>query len=221
MPLDIFCEQEALKAYCRLAKILEFGWKGTMKWKHHGVSHMKHWENQLTEVSGWDHSSDKIKLKIWCKNFTVDLKSYKETGGKITHSQCNIYTDGSKMSEGVGAGFIIIGKTILFKEKYKLPYFCSVFQAEMLAIRKATEKLLEQDNMDYVKVFSDSQAALLALDSPSITSKLTAETKLLLNTLGRRCKRLSLVWTRAHVGTFGNEEADREGRYTMLSLIHI
>ena len=154
-----------------------------MNRKHYGNSRMKHWENHLTEIAGWDHSTDKTKTHIWSKKYTVDLKSYKETGGKIIHSQYNVYMDGSKMSEGVGAGLIIItGRTTLLKEKYKLPCFCSVFQAEMLAIRKAAEKLLELDEIHYVKIFSDSQAALLALDTPMITSKITAETKLLLNT---------------------------------------
>ena len=41
MPLDLFCEQKAIKSYCRLAKVLEFGWDGTAKRKTYNNSHPK------------------------------------------------------------------------------------------------------------------------------------------------------------------------------------
>ena len=53
----------------------------------------------------------------------------------------------------------------------------------------------------------DSQAAILALRSESISSKIVGEAKRKLNLLGTRCS-ITLVWTKAHVGTEGNERAD-------------
>ena len=57
----------------------------------------------------------------------------------------------------------------------------------------------------------DSQAALLALNSMTITSKKVAETIHELNLLAHS-KSVQLVWTKPHVGTPGNEFADQEAK---------
>ncbi|KAH8393180.1 hypothetical protein KR200_009132, partial [Drosophila serrata] len=49
----------------------------------------------------------------------------------------NIFTDGSKMKGGVGAGMYCSDPEM--KLSYKLPSHCSIFQAELFAIRKAAE----------------------------------------------------------------------------------
>ena len=48
----------------------------------------------------------------------------------------------------------------------------------------------------------------MALDSPHIASRVVLETRELLNQLARKGKKVTLVWTRAHVGMEGNERAD-------------
>ncbi|KAH8342556.1 hypothetical protein KR059_004787 [Drosophila kikkawai] len=54
------------------------------------------------------------------------------------HAQfLNIYTDGSKMDGGVGAGIYCSDPEM--RLSYKLPSHCSIFQAEVFAIRKAAE----------------------------------------------------------------------------------
>ena len=60
----------------------------------------------------------------------------------------------------------------------------------------------------YIKIFSDSQAALLALNSAEITSELVLKTKEALNLLAQCTQRVTLVWIKAHVGHPGNEIAD-------------
>ena len=50
---------------------------------------------------------------------------------------CYKYTDGSKTDEGCGAGFIITtnnNDTTLHEGSYRLPDYCTVFQAELTAI---------------------------------------------------------------------------------------
>ena len=64
----------------------------------------------------------------------------------------------------------------------------------------------------HVKFFVDSQAALLALNAMTITSKKVAETIRELNLLAHQCKSVQLVWTRAHASTPGNELADQEAK---------
>ena len=109
-------------------------------------------------------------------------------------------------------------------------YVCTVFQAEILGIRIACEQLL--NNFDtytpkYIEIFSDSQAAILAVDNLERTSQLVRETKFILNKLAVKVLRLMVVWIKAHVGHEGNEEADRMAKLGTtnsdkhLSLIHI
>ncbi|XP_075150949.1 uncharacterized protein LOC142225058 [Haematobia irritans] len=56
---------------------------------------------------------------------------------RIHFGNLNIYTDGSKMTEGVGSG--IYCKELELKESFKLDEQCSIFQAEIFAIVKAAE----------------------------------------------------------------------------------
>jgi hypothetical protein len=63
-------------------------------------------------------------------------------------------------------------------------------------------------NIKYVKIFSDSQAALLALSNKEMTQKTVISTCDKLNCLSAKIKYLTLAWTRGHVGNIGNERAD-------------
>ena len=97
---------------------------------------------------------------------------------------------------------------MLYEGIYKLPDECTVFQAEIVAIREAAKYAIEAIDFKYVKFFVDSQAALLALDTPHISSRVVLETRDILNAMAIKGKIVKLVWTRAHVGTEGNERAD-------------
>ena len=66
--------------------------------------------------------------------------------------------------------------------------------------------------MQYIKIFSDSQAAILALNSNTVTSSLVKQTIITLNTLADSTERLELCWIKAHVGYDGNERADQLAR---------
>ena len=71
----------------------------------------------------------------------------------------------------------------------------------------AAETLIDY-NCQYVKIYSDSQAALLALNSNEFTSQVVVDTARKLNNLALQAKKVTLVWIKAHVGHRGNEEAD-------------
>ena len=49
-PLHIFFENEAMKAYYRLHKILDFGWSGTSDTKTYSESHMRQWKKCEEEI---------------------------------------------------------------------------------------------------------------------------------------------------------------------------
>ena len=155
--------------------------------------------------------SDKRKQDIWEKQYKVNTDSFKIVGPPI-HTQINIYTDGSKTNEHVGSGFVIYrGNLETETHSIRLLAENTVYQAEIFAIKCGAEKLLEVigKNDKYIKLFSDSQAALMSLNKWQIKSKLVYNTILSLNKLAKRVCRLELVWIKAHNNYKGNESADK------------
>ena len=124
------------------------------------------------------------------------------------HSEINIYTDGSKYTDYVGSGFVIYRfNKVLYKGEYKLPKTSSIFQAEIAAIREAIRYIKENVTCKYIRFFVDSQAAILALSSREVTSLLVLTT---INELNKAAEDIKIIinWTKAHIGTVGNEVAD-------------
>ena len=86
----------------------------------------------------------------------------------------------------------------------------TVFMAEIEAIKRSVEYVINSNllpDMKFLKIYVDSQAALLALNSVEIGSTQVKETIISLNQLGSMAK-VTMVWTKAHIGTIGNERAD-------------
>ena len=134
----------------------------------------------------------------------------------ITPSEITVYTDGSKTENGVGVGYVVFhkGKRIQTASS-RISDTATVFLAEVRAIYDAVAYLLDlsvHKKFGYVKILSDSQAAITALDNRHIKSKTVHETSILLNSLQLRCKRVTLAWIKAHVGTDGNEQADQAAK---------
>ena len=67
-------------------------------------------------------------------------------------------------------------------------------------------------NIDYIKILSDSQAAIKALNKPRITSQSVLTALEFMETLALEAKHLTLAWIKAHVGTEGNEQADQAAK---------
>ena len=90
----------------------------------------------------------------------------------------------------------------------------TVFQAEVLAIREAIKEFiaLRHNSEISIKVFTDSQAALLALSTPTIKSRLVHSTIMELNKLVQQGVSVEVCWIKAHIGHEGNERADEEAR---------
>ncbi|XP_073820838.1 ribonuclease H1-like [Musca autumnalis] len=110
------------------------------------------------------------------------------------------------MEDGTGAGVYCENPPI--KQSFKLNDNCSVFLAEIFAIRKAVEmvKELESSLEGPVTIFVDSQAALKALKSWTISSKAILDCKNALLEVGDI---VDLCWVPGHSDIAGNEEADK------------
>ena len=120
------------------------------------------------------------------------------------------YTDGSKQELGAtGAGVHFPGG-LCDDISIPLGHQSSVFQAEVLAITLAAERLLSIHSatpFSRVIIYSDSQAAIKATCSLRVKSTLVYQCICTLNSLAQLAG-TRLQWTKAHVGTVGNETAD-------------
>ena len=68
------------------------------------------------------------------------------------------------------------------------------------------------DEPKYVKILTDSQTALKALDSIDFKSTIALKTAEALENLKWRTKGCTIAWVKAHIGTTGNEAADAAAR---------
>ena len=169
----------------------------------------------MAESAELIHTDDACNLTKRDSKYKVNLKSMK--GGKkyLTHSEVTVYTDESKMTEGTGSGYVIYlrkQRTRVFN--CKLSENATVFQAEIFAIYKAVKYLISlrhEKEFKYVKILTDSQAALQALDNPHIRSRLVMDTVTELNELCGSIN-INIAWIPAHVGHEGNEAADIQAK---------
>ena len=115
------------------------------------------------------------------------------------------FTDGSKDGERVGSGLVVFFEGMLiFEEAVRLSGQCSVFQAELQAILLAARFFNARPPEDSYHIFSDSQAALRALETDEVSSQLVLDTIKELNLLDD----VSLGWVRGHRDCRGNILAD-------------
>jgi ribonuclease HI len=140
---------------------------------------------------------------------TVD----EDTKTKYHITGLEIYTDGSLIDNKVGAAFVAYENgTLITPRKFKLESYCTVFQAEIFAIRESLEwtlKRLKFHRHDYVNIFSDSQSSLVALQNPSSTHPLVRDILTLSTQLRMIGTNPRFFWIRSHTGIAENEEADK------------
>ena len=75
---------------------------------------------------------------------------------------------------------------------------------------RLNEILQPQDK--YIKLFSDSQASIQALNSHEIKSLAVLDAIRALNLVGQKVNRLEINWIKVHAGHIGNELADKMAR---------
>ncbi|CAN0603729.1 unnamed protein product, partial [Ectocarpus sp. 12 AP-2014] len=121
---------------------------------------------------------------------------------KLNH-QLIIYTDGSRLEEQTGCAFVAYHQgEIIYSAKFRLADYCSVFQAELFAIKQAVTWALNSDQV--INIQSDSQSSLFSINDPKSRNPIAVEIR---NMLKQRRDHFCLSWTKAHVGTEGNETA--------------
>ena len=123
------------------------------------------------------------------------------------------YTDGSKIDDGPsGFGTVVqynlggIFRTITHSGS--LGCHATPYQGEVVAIMLAATEIIKSENKAQTLIFSDSQAALMALTKVSCNTLTVAACRKMLTQLGQ-LQNVGLNWVRAHVGHDLNEQADK------------
>jgi len=117
-----------------------------------------------------------------------------------------IFTDGSKLEDGsVGAAFVAFNRRgrEVGRGLYRLPHYCTVYQAEGLAQRESARWTKEPGRGGEWMVASDSLAVLACLKSGRRMTRLVSE-------IAQEVEdRHSFVYIPGHKGHEGNEVADQ------------
>ena len=224
IPLDLQAQKVGLGSRIRMQNLIHQGWDDPFPQPNSNktVSHVQHWDQLIADCNLEEFlvPDDTVSFNLPFTNYNIVTDSFSGHSKFLIPSQVNVFTDGSKLNDKVGAGVYISCGNYEIKKSYRLPDKASVFQAEIFAINQAAIILQNHLLKKYIKFFVDSQAALLALNKKFITSRLVGDTVHNLNLIPGIVR---LVWIKAHVGHDGNEIADalaKEGT-TLTAFYHI
>ena len=150
------------------------------------------------------------KYTIYLPN---DKDTYRQTLFTIIPEQSDevitSYTDGSKTEHGTGGGYIITTNNnthTIMEASFKLPDFCTVYQAELIAITEAAKKLHNYRGKT-ITFWTDSLSSIQAISSTIIKSKTAYRCHEALSEVAIH-NDVSVKWVAAHSGHWGNEKAD-------------
>ncbi len=204
IPLDLKIGTLALQSALRVLHHNRSKWDGLGY--NNTIGHLKFANRRLQNIGVHTVELDNTNSVNMNTKFRVNKESFKK-GTPDCHSGVVVYTDGSKLDKNAGYGYCITkGNVLLASESGQLSQSNSVFQAEIFAITKACDKLLE-DPPNEVTIFSDSQAAINAIATLNIRQGTVKDCVNALNELGQECK-VDVKWVRGHKGHTGNEVAD-------------
>ena len=132
-----------------------------------------------------------------------------------------VYTDGSKTSNGVGSGFGVMRHIPggIFVGKVLHP-MSSVYTAELYAIKMALLVLKVYSGKSCV-IYSDSRSALQAIQKLGTSNKLVQEICEQYVYLLQKNIKVLFCWIPSHIGIEGNESADKAAKSAANNEINI
>ena len=195
IPLDLHTQKMGLNARLRTRYITPDTWDGVGK-----------------NINGHRLRHDKILEGICPKKLPIDYLTRRRDwirSDKVEEPNLTLYTDGSKMNCGTGAGWAVChNDTVIAEDSFPLGHVASVFQAEVIAIEQGLRwiNLNCPDSLNII-VRSDSQAAINAILSTTTDSKLVWECKRTMHRVQTK-HNIALKWIKGHADFTGNELAD-------------
>ena len=136
-------------------------------------------------------------------------------------SHDEVYTDGSKMNEKVGAAAVINrqfqnGETTCRRLSKRLPDNSTIFAAEATAISLALNYYQHMGPVHHdVVVYSDSMSCLQAIEGEDTENPFICHIMNLLWSLNDKGTRVRFCWVPSHCGIDGNERVDQLAKETL------
>ena len=217
-PISIYLINQALITYMRLKE--NGNWKVNPYESHNKLNHFNIITKIAEEIPTISMPTDKMLNRQHIKtNFETFILTREEMNRSLkkprptTPNTIHIFTDGSRFNNKSGSGYLVQGhQNISFNGFHHLGELITVYQAEIHAIIEAASTLLQhQPTNQYINIFIDNQAAIMALGKYEIRNKLILECKHILNLLGERNK-VRLLWIPGHSNHPGNEIADKKAK---------
>ena len=204
IPLHLHLKQKALNTIVRIYhSIKNHGWDGIGINQRRG--HLFSWKKQLDQESQPIERVTKLNLN----KLNVFMT------GKLLNEEIRIYTDGSKIDRKVGLGWVITTQDQVISEGSRnLPYYSSVYEAELNAIKYALMDLSNcrqegKGTATAVGIYIDNQAVLHTLNKTKLVGKNTVEVLEYIHGFIKEHKiTLNFSWIKGHNDNTGNEMAD-------------
>ena len=220
-PLHLWIRQEAAKGYLRTKKHIKLDpsllltrnpvMRGHRQITRRIIREMELPEEQTDEMEPVPNERHDYKISSTSLDVAANKQNIDPNPRRGTIS---IYTDGAKLNSLAGSGFVVY-KDLVMTHSFSahLGVEPTVFQAEAHAIQQAAEYVRANHHNDnaQIRLFSDSQAALRALSSKTIHSRVIQKCVDSLN-YASSTNTVTLFWIKAHSNHIGNEKADEAAK---------